>query len=137
MSAIKSRDTTPEVYFRKKLFSLGLRYRKNFVNINGHPDLFFSKFNTAVFVNGCFWHRHNGCKFAYTPKSNIDFWIEKFNRNLARDQFVREKLYSQNIKCLIIWECTIDKMKRDISYESAIIDIVISFFSNNELFLEI
>ncbi len=107
MSAIKRVDTRPEVYIRKLLFMSGYRYLIQSNTIPGHPDLWMKKYNTAVFVHGCFWHRHKGCSFAYTPKSSVDFWNEKFERNTQRDRIVLEQLKAQNIRCLIIWECTI------------------------------
>ena len=120
MSAIRSKDTKPEVYFRKRLFAQGLRYRKNDKRIIGHPDVFLPKYRTAVFVNGCFWHRHRECKYAYTPKSRIDFWMEKFEKNVERDRTVRQELHSQNLKSLIVWECTINKMKKSSDYMKTI-----------------
>ena len=137
MSAIRSIDTKPEVYVRKKLHSFGLRYRKYSSKLCGRPDLFFAKYNTAVFVNGCFWHRHEGCKFAYIPKSNINFWMEKFSQTIERDQVVHKELFCQNVKCLIIWECTIKRMMKDPSYENQIILNVLSFLRNGDAYLEI
>ena len=81
MAAIHSKNTKPEIYFRKLLFARGYRYSLNSKNIPGHPDVYLRKYNTAIFVHGCFWHRHNGCKYAYMPKSREDFWAEKFETN--------------------------------------------------------
>ena len=89
MAAIRSRDTKPEVYFRKLLFAKGYRYRIAAKNIPGHPDIFLRKYNTAIFIHGCFWHRHHGCKYAYTPKSREDFWQNKFEANIKRDYIVK------------------------------------------------
>ena len=85
MAKIRSRDTKPEEYVRKLLFGQGYRYRKNVSNVPGHPDAWMAKHNAAVFVHGCFWHRHEGCKYAYTPKSHTDFWQNKFLKNIQRD----------------------------------------------------
>ena len=109
MSKIRSKGTAPEEYVRKKLFSRGYRYRKNVKTIPGHPDAWLPKYNTALFVHGCFWHRHKDCKYAYMPKSRIKFWIEKFQKNVERDEKVRELLTAQQIKILIVWECTVKK----------------------------
>lgn len=78
MSAIHSKNTRPEIYFRKLLFAEGYRYSLNAKNIPGHPDIYLRKYNTAIFINGCFWHRHEGCKYAYLPKSRVEFWQKKF-----------------------------------------------------------
>ncbi|TCL61674.1 very short patch repair endonuclease [Allofournierella massiliensis] len=138
MSAIKSRDTKPEIYFRKLLFAEGLRYRKNSPSIIGHPDIYLAKYHTAIFVNGCFWHRHAGCKYAYTPKSRVDFWQKKFEQNIQRDAAVRESLATQGIKCLTIWECTIKRMKHDPDFETLILHRAIDFIlSDSILFLEL
>ena len=113
MAAIRSKDTKPEIFFRKLLFANGFRYRKNVNYVPGHPDLYLAKYHTAIFVHGCFWHRHNGCKYAYMPKSRTEFWTEKFERNIARDKEVLKQLVERNIKCLIVWECTVDKMLKN------------------------
>ena len=137
MAAIRSKDTRPEIYFRKLIFSRGYRYRKNDSQIVGHPDLFLKKYNTAIFVHGCYWHRHNSCKYAYQPKSREDFWTAKFKKNMERDLVVREQLYADRIKCLIIWECTIRKMKKSEVYRDEVIQKTIDFLSSSELYLEI
>lgn len=137
MSAIRSRDTDPEIYIRKNLFARGLRYRKNSSTVPGHPDLYFAKYHTALFVNGCFWHRHRGCKYAYTPKSRIEFWQAKFDRNTERDQKVKDELSGLGIRCLIIWECTIRKMKKDKQLNDVVLNRIETFLNSSESFLEI
>ena len=137
MSAIHSKNTKPEIFIRKILFSYGYRYRIAEKKIIGHPDIFLKKYNTAIFIHGCFWHRHQHCKYAYTPKSRIEFWQKKFNDNIIRDTMVTKILYEKNIKCLIIWECTIKKMIRDTSYKNNIIKHIEFFMHNNEMYLEI
>ena len=137
MAAIRSRDTAPEIYIRKLLFSEGFRYRKNTRYIVGSPDLFLRKYNTAVFIHGCFWHRHGGCRFAYEPKSNIEFWNDKFERNVKRDQEVKQSLLAEGIKVLLIWECTIRKMKRDHDLEARILEQIKVFFCSSNEYLEL
>ena len=137
MSAIRNRDTGPEIYFRKLLFAEGYRYRVCQKNLPGRPDVFLRKFYTAIFVHGCFWHRHNDCKYAYTPKSRIEFWDRKFEENTARDARVISDLVNQHIKCLIVWECTIRKMKVDYSHRIQTISKVKEFFESEDLILEL
>lgn len=137
MSAIKSKETKPEIYLRKLLFSRGYRYRKNVSYIFGHPDIYLGKYKTAIFVHGCFWHRHQKCKYTYLPKSNVEFWEKKFERNIIRDKVVSQTLLDTNIKCLIVWECTIKKMKKDIKMESEILEKIICFLENERLYMEL
>lgn len=132
MAAIKGRNTEPEIYFRKLLFSRGLRYRLNVSGIPGHPDLYLARYRMAVFVNGCFWHRHQGCRYAYMPKSNIEFWSEKFQKNEVRDNRIREQLCEQGYRQLTIWECTLRKMKKNGETEKMIIDEVVCFLNSDE-----
>lgn len=137
MSAIRSKNTKPEVYFRKLLFARGYRYRLNDRTVTGHPDLFLRKYNTAIFVNGCFWHRHAGCKYAYTPKSRVEFWTEKFAANVKRDQVVRQELSRQGIRCLIVWECTIKKMRKDESIRNEVLEQAERFLHSDMNYLEL
>ena len=95
MAAIRSKNTRPEVYLRKLLFAEGFRYRIAEDSVPGHPDIFLRKHNAAVFVNGCFWHRHQGCKYAYMPKSRVDFWQKKFDANVQRDSMVKYDLQNR------------------------------------------
>lgn len=137
MSAIRSKDTKPEIYLRKILFAEGYRYRIAEKSIPGHPDMFLRKYNTAIFVHGCFWHRHQGCKYAYTPKSRVEFWQKKFDDNVRRDAVVRTALQENNIKCLVVWECTIKQMMKHSDVERRIINECKSFLSSDELLIEL
>ena len=137
MAVIHGKDTSPEIYIRKILFSEGYRYRKNSSKVFGHPDIYLAKYNTAVFVNGCFWHRHEGCRYAYIPKSRIDFWIAKFESNRKRDALVRKTLYEENIKQLVIWECTVKTMKKDSEFQKKILNRIENFFNDKEQYLEL
>lgn len=137
MSAIRSKNTKPEIYLRKLLFAKGYRYRIAERSVPGHPDMFLRKHNTAIFVHGCFWHRHSGCRYAYTPKSRIEFWQKKFNDNVRRDAVVRNELQERNIKCLIIWECTIKQMMKDPELESKIIEQCIAFLGSDDQMMEL
>ena len=85
MAAIKGKDTKPEIIVRKYLFSRGLRFRVQVRKLPGNPDIVLPKYKTVIFVNGCFWHGHEGCKYFRLPKSNVEFWKEKIERNIARD----------------------------------------------------
>ena len=137
MAAIRSKDTKPEIFFRKLLFANGFRYRKNVNYVPGHPDLYLAKYHTAIFVHGCFWHRHNGCKYAYMPKSRTEFWTEKFERNIARDKEVLKQLVERNIKCLIVWECTVDKMLKNEEFAEEELKIINEFFNAADTIMEI
>ncbi len=105
MSRIRSSNTSPEVALRSALHALGFRFRLHRKDLPGKPDIVLPGYRTAVFVHGCFWHRHNGCKIATTPKSNTEFWVEKFARNVARDARSRELLEAQGWRVIVIWEC--------------------------------
>lgn len=127
MAKIKSTRTKPEMYIRKQLFRRGLRYRVNYSACYGKPDLFFSRYKVAVFVNGCFWHRHEGCKYAYTPKSHVEFWLKKLGSNQKHDKEVLKRLKDQHIRVLVIWECTVRKMIKDQTYQAKSLNEIINF----------
>lgn len=137
MAAIHSKNTKPEIYLRKLLFARGYRYGVNSKSVPGHPDMYMKKYNTAVFVHGCFWHRHEGCKYAYMPKSRVEFWLKKFEANVKRDELVRKELASKKIKVLIVWECTIKRMKKDKKTEEEVISLIEKFLLSSEFELEI
>jgi len=112
MSAIKSRDTSPEVAVRRQLFSEGLRYRKNVDTLPGSPDIVLPKYRTCIFVNGCFWHMHHGCPFFKLPKTRTGFWKKKLLRNTERDKQAYQRLVADGWRIVIIWECAIKGPKR-------------------------
>ena len=109
MSRIKGKDTKIEVEVRKYLFSKGYRFRKNDKRYPGKPDIVLPKYHVAIFVHGCFWHRHKGCKDATTPKTRTEFWLEKFDKNVKNDQIKQEKLRELGWKVIVIWECELKR----------------------------
>ena len=113
MVANKSKDTKPEVAVRRLLHALGYRFRIHRKDLPGKPDIVLPKYRTVIFVHGCFWHHHEGCKAASTPASNIDFWQTKFRRNRERDAQVRAQLESLGWKVIVIWECEVKKIVAD------------------------
>lgn len=136
MAAIHSKDTKPEVYFRKLLFAQGYRYSLNVKTVPGHPDIYMRKYNTAIFVHGCFWHRHEGCKYAYMPKSRVEFWQKKFEANRERDYTVQKEMNEKGIRYIIIWECTIRQMIKDKDMQERIISNVMKFLESKENHVE-
>lgn len=137
MAKIHSKNTKPEVWFRNQLFKHGYRYRKYIKYLPGHPDLWLSRYNTAIFVHGCFWHRHSGCKFSYTPKTNIEFWHNKFKNNILRDRQVQNEFRALNIKQLIIWECTIKQMIKSTDYKDTVLTKIRNFLTSDEFYFEL
>jgi DNA mismatch endonuclease (patch repair protein) len=105
MSRIRGRNTSPELKVRSLLHRLGYRFRVNRPDLPGTPDIVLPRYRTVVFVHGCFWHRHPGCRFAYTPKSRIAFWKKKFRENVSRDRRKRRALEKLGWNVLTIWEC--------------------------------
>lgn len=123
MSRIRNKDTKPEELVRKYLFSQGFRYRKNDARLPGKPDIVLPKYKTVIFVNGCFWHKHEGCKYFVWPKNNADFWKNKIESNVTRDDKNYQQLKELGWKVLIIWEC---ELKRSCQAErlERIVDLV-------------
>ena len=115
MSRVRCKNTKPEEMVRKFLFSKGFRYRKNDKRYPGKPDIVLPKYHTAIFVNGCFWHQHPGCKAAALPESNRQYWKEKLSRNVERDRQEIQELEDLGWNVIVIWECEIStKKKREI-----------------------
>lgn len=137
MSAIKSKNTKPELFLRKLIFSRGYRYRIHSNNIPGHPDIWLSKYKVAIFVNGCFWHRHKACKYAYTPKSRIEFWNQKFEQNIERDLRVKDDLLTKGIRCLIVWECSIEQVRKGKKASDTLISEIETFLHSEKMYAEL
>ena len=122
MSHIRSTNSKPEEIVRKYLFSKGFRYRKNVRTLSGSPDIVLPKYHTVIFVNGCFWHKHDCGRFVW-PSSNTEYWIPKINRNVERDKKNYNKLIDMGWKVLIIWECELKKNVREDRLERLIKEI--------------
>lgn len=107
MSRIRDKNTRPEILLRSALHRLGLRFRVHASTLPGKPDIVFPKYRTAVFVHGCYWHRHEGCHLTTTPTKNREFWLEKFKANVERDKRQQSELLQIGWFVLIVWECEI------------------------------
>jgi DNA mismatch endonuclease (patch repair protein) len=113
MAAIHSKNTKPELIVRRFLFAHGFRFRLNHPRLPGHPDIVLRRYATCVFVNGCFWHGHEGCSKFVMPKSNTAFWQAKIERNRERDQRNYDDLMSAGWQVIVIWECNLAKDKQE------------------------
>lgn len=123
MSLVKSKNTGPELAVRRLVFSMGYRYRIHRAKLPGKPDLVFVRLKKAIFVHGCFWHRHLGCKKVTTPATNTQYWLPKFARTVERDQQTLETLHEQGWRTLVIWEC-------ELKDEYALADKLKAFLNN-------
>ena len=127
MAAIRGKDTKPEILVRKFLFSQGLRYRLNNRKLPGSPDIVLKKYKTVIFVDGCFWHGHEGCKYFRLPKSNTPFWEAKITRNIERDKETTQALTALGWKVISIWECELrNKSNREAALNKLFNDITCS-----------
>ncbi len=108
MSRIRGKDTEIEIKVRKYLFSQGFRFRKNVADMPGKPDIILPKYKTVIFIHGCYWHRHTGCKNCTTPNTNREFWLKKFEKNIQNDSKHQQELEAAGWKVLILWECEIE-----------------------------
>lgn len=118
MSRIRGKNTKPELAVRRVAHALGFRFRLHCRDLPGSPDLVFSRLCKVVFVHGCYWHRHPRCRYAYSPKSNVEFWREKFSENVARDRIAVRELRRRGWQVLVIWECEtadVDTLTRRLS----------------------
>lgn len=107
MAGIKGKDTKPELVLRRALHARGFRYRLHSKNVPGRPDLVFQKHHAIVFVHGCFWHRHEGCRYTTTPSTRPEFWQTKFDANVARDRSVHDQLLDAGWRVATVWECAL------------------------------
>jgi len=134
MSRIKSKNTRLEIDIRKQLYQAGLRYRLHVSNLPGTPDLYISKYNTVVFINGCFWHAH-GCSLCSVPINNHDKWVQKFVRNKERDLAVWKELVSNKYRLITIWGCSLKGVRSE--KMRMIVGAIIDFLENKSLILSI
>lgn len=118
MAAIRAQNTKPELVVRKFLWSHGYRYRLNYSKLPGKPDIVMHKYRVCIFINGCFWHGHDGCKYYKVPKSNTEFWVNKVARNRQRDELVRQKLETMGWHCITIWECELKSKNKEATLET-------------------
>lgn len=118
MAAVHSKNTRPEMIVRKWLWSHGYRYRLNHPRLPGKPDIVMRKYRTCIFVNGCFWHGHEGCRYYRIPKSNTEFWVKKIRRNQERDREVCRQLAAMGWHSIVIWECELKPLRRTNTLES-------------------
>ena len=123
MSQIHSKDTKPEEMVRKYLFSQGFRYKKNDAQLPGKPDIVLPKYKTVIFVNGCFWHKHEGCKYFVWPKKNSEFWKSKINGNAERDQIRQQELQALGWNVIVVWECELKKSRFQETMDSIIVEL--------------
>ena len=124
MSQIKGKNTKPEELVRKYLFSQGFRYRKNDRQLPGSPDIVLPKYKTVIFINGCFWHGHEGCKHFVWPKSNEEFWKNKIQTNISRDKKKITALESLGWNVIVVWECELKKQIQNESLERIKFNII-------------
>lgn len=126
MARVKSKNTKPEIFLRKKLWHKGFRYRINYKELPGSPDIYIPKFKTAIFVNGCFWHMHENCKYSSIPKNNHEFWEKKLKGNVKRDRNNYKKLKDMGVQVIVVWGCEIKRIEKDDSELKNIIDQIIN-----------
>jgi DNA mismatch endonuclease (patch repair protein) len=131
MSGIRGANTQPETFLRKALHRAGLRYRLHAAKLPGRPDIVLASRGAAIFVHGCFWHRHAGCHWCTTPASNVDFWNRKFERTVERDQQAIETLHGLGWRTAIVWECGLRK-----PYAATTLEDLIPWLGSNETWFE-
>lgn len=127
MSNVKSKNTKPEIMVRKFLFSNGYRYRVNRKDLPGKPDIVLPKYRSVVFINGCFWHGHQNCRYATIPESNHEFWLAKITGNVERDKQTRERLSQMGWRVIDIWQCQLKPREKETTLNN-----LISILSNEK-----
>ena len=140
MSAVKGKDTKPEMIVRKYLFSKGLRYRLHVRSLPGNPDIVLPRYKTVIFINGCFWHGHEGCKYYRLPKSNVEFWESKIINNKNRDVLNEIKLKELGWRVIRIWECEIRRVQDRIQSLEKLYNVIIGEqlrYDNNDTPIQI
>ncbi|PKM14559.1 MAG: very short patch repair endonuclease [Gammaproteobacteria bacterium HGW-Gammaproteobacteria-2] len=133
MSGIRGKNTKPELALRKALHSRGFRYRLNDRRLPGHPDLVLPKYRTAILVHGCFWHRHEGCRFATSPSTRPEFWQAKFDENTRRDREVQQLITKQGWRLATVWECALKRSEQ----VTAVTDLLAGWLPGSSPIIEI
>ena len=123
MSHIRSKDTKPEVLVRRFLFASGFRFRLHRKDLPGKPDIVLPKYKTAIFINGCFWHGHPGCKYATIPETNREFWLSKISGNVERDKITYSRLAEFGWKVIEIWQCQLKTRTKDITLQNLLTEL--------------
>ncbi len=129
MAAVRSKGTRPEIVVRHYLWAHGFRYRLNDPRLPGHPDLVLRKYRTCIFVNGCFWHGHDRCKYFKLPQTNTEFWRKKISRNKERDKEEQQRLAKMGWHCITIWECQLKNPQCEQTLKALV-------FTLNRIFLD-
>ncbi|HRJ51905.1 MAG TPA: very short patch repair endonuclease [Candidatus Thiothrix moscowensis] len=135
MSGIRGKDTKPEMLIRKALHKRGFRYRLHAKDLPGKPDLVFPKYKAVVFIHGCFWHGHEGCKYFKVPQTRTEFWLNKIEGNRLRDKQVRTQLEESGWRVGIIWECSVRYRRSDII--NVLIDCLSDWILSGRCFMEV
>lgn len=133
MSRIRGKDTKPEMLVRKYLWRHGFRYRLHCRNLPGRPDIVLAKYRTCIFINGCFWHGHEGCRYFVMPKTRVEFWQTKIQRNRIRDKEVIHKLAEMGWHCITVWECQLKAAVREENLRSILFALNDIFFKDRQL----
>ncbi len=131
MSMVRSKNTKPEILVRRYLFHEGFRFRVNVKKLPGTPDIVLRKYKTAIFINGCFWHGHEGCPEFRPPRTRTDWWEQKLRRNKERDQRVREQLTEMGWHTMVIWECQLKPDRRQATLEEIVRLLQKSYVEDN------
>ena len=131
MAGIRGKDTKPELALRRALHARGFRYRLHSKDVVGRPDLLLPKYRAAIFVHGCFWHRHKECRFATTPATRPEFWNSKFDANVQRDELTKKSLAEQGWRVAIVWECALKRENSSAQASEVVAEWLVS--KQNEL----
>ena len=123
MSHIRSKATKPEMLVRRWLWAHGYRYRLNVKSVPGKPDIVMRKYRTAIFVNGCFWHGHEGCKMFVLPKTNTEFWQAKIEQNRTRDTRIYDELMLAGWQVIVLWQCNLNKKELETTMQSVAVSL--------------
>lgn len=132
MQGNKSEDTKPEILVRKFLYSRGFHYRLHCKNLPGKPDIVLKKYSTVIFINGCFWHGHSGCKYYRLPSTNVEFWEKKVETNKTRDLKVKDQLTALGWGVMVVWECQLKKPHLENTLNEIVYNLSIAYLKKKK-----